>query len=129
MTTLFYSPIADEASQRLQEKIEAAILNEPLEIHRDIESLNRRLRQPRYDLDIAVLNAGSNENLEELLSMRELFDRIRIILILHDKEAETVRKGLTLFPRFFTYVDSNFDWVTAVLKKMLLNNHDGKKLA
>ena len=126
MTILFYSPIVDEAGQRFQKEIEAAILNEPLEIHRDIESLNRRLRQPRYDLDIAVLNAGSNENLEELLCMRELFDSIRLILILHDREVETVRKGHTLFPRFLTYVDSDFDWVTAVLKKMLLNNHDGK---
>ncbi len=127
MMILFYSPIADEVDQRFQKEIEAAILNEPLEIHRNIESLNRRLCQPRYNLDIAVLNAGSHENLEELLSMRELFDRIRIILILHDREVETVRKGHTLFPRFLTYADSDLDWVTAVLKKMLLNNHDGKK--
>ncbi|MCJ7779472.1 MAG: hypothetical protein MUQ27_01475, partial [Acidimicrobiia bacterium] len=47
--------------------------------------------------------------------IRDLLDRIRIILILPDRNKDTINKGHTLFPRFLTYVDGNFDWVTAVL--------------
>ena len=68
MTILFYSPIADETEQRLQRALEAASLNESLEIHRDIESLNRRLRKPRYNLDIAVVNV----DIDQVLGVQEI---------------------------------------------------------
>ena len=89
------------------------------ETYRTIGSLAHRLRQPRYDATIAVLLAANREDLYDLLSIRDLFRGISIILILPDRNADTIAKGHKLRPRFLTYKDSNFGAITAVLGKML----------
>ena len=97
------------------------------EFYRTINELANRLRQPKDDPTIAVILAGSQKELADMLSIRDLLDRSRIILILPDRSEDTITKGYSMFPRFVTYVDSNFNWVTAVLSKMLSNNKGGNK--
>jgi hypothetical protein len=87
-----------------------------------IDDLTDRLRRPKSDPAIAVLLAGSQIDLENFLAIRDLLNRIRIILILPDRNKDTIKKGHTLLPRFLTFVDGNFDWVTAVLHKMIMNS-------
>ena len=84
--------------------------------------------------DIVVITAGvprkpgmSREDLVDLLSIRNLLDDLRVILLLPNREKETINKGHTLRPRFLTYADSNLLNVAAVLSKMLRNtNFDNK---
>ncbi|MBW1741791.1 MAG: hypothetical protein JRJ42_11835 [Deltaproteobacteria bacterium] len=127
MNLLFYKPGTNEAGEQLQRVIEALVPRRKTEIYRTMESLSGRLRQSKYDLAIAVLLAASSEDLMELLSIRDLLDDVRIILVLPDRENDTIRKGHTLRPRFLTYADSNFVDVSAVLSKMLANIFPGKK--
>jgi len=88
-----------------------------------IDTLSQKLHQPKSDSSIAVLLAGTQKELVDILSIGNLLERIRIILILPDSNKDTISKGHTLLPRFLTYVDGNFSWVTAVLEKMLSYNH------
>lgn len=97
------------------------------EFYLKIDDLTNRLHRPAGDPTIAVLLAAGRKDLDELLAIRDLLDRARIILILPDRNKDTINKGHTLFPRFLTYVDSNFDWVTAVLEKMLENNNGSNR--
>ena len=97
------------------------------EFYLTIDDLVNRLRHPKKDLTIAVLLADSQKELENILSVKDFFSDVRIILILPDRNKNTIIKGHTLFPRFLTYVDSDFNWVTAVLEKMLSNNNGGNK--
>lgn len=96
------------------------------EFFQTIDSLSHKLCQPSGDQTIAVLLAGTQEDLADILSVKNLLERTRIILILPDSSKDTISKGHTLFPRFLAYMDGDFSWVTAVLKKMLSNNLDGK---
>ena len=70
-------------------------------------------------MDIAVLLAASHKELQELLSIKELLQHIRIILLLPDHENETIANGHKLYPRFLSYCDGNLDDVAAVLSKMI----------
>jgi hypothetical protein len=92
-----------------------------------VYSLSRRLRQPRHNLAVAVLVAASRQELLELLSIRDLLDGIRIILVLPDRQDDTIAKGHRLYPRFLTFADSDFLDVAAVLSKMLRNSHPDNK--
>jgi hypothetical protein len=103
--------------------IEAIVPAGEIEIYQTINSLSRRLRQPRYDLAVAVLLASSKQDLLELLSIRHLLDDLRVILLLPDREKDTIAKGHTLRPRFLTYADSDLLDVAVVLSKMLRNSH------
>ncbi|MDY6854982.1 MAG: hypothetical protein SWO11_09815 [Thermodesulfobacteriota bacterium] len=119
MNLLFYTTEKEETGERLQKVIDTIVPKGKGETHRTIKSLTQRLRKPRYDSIIAVLMASTREDLYDLLSIRDLLRGISIILILPDRNADTISKGHILRPRFLTYKDSNFGEITAVLGKML----------
>ncbi len=97
------------------------------DFYQTIGAFTQKLRRPQGELSIAVLLAGTRDDLLDILSIKNLLERTNIILILPDRDEDTINQGHTLFPRFLTYADSNFGWVNTVLKKMLSNNHDSIK--
>ena len=116
------------AETRLVNAIESVVPETRMEIHRTIDSLSDRLHQCRYDSATAVLLATSTQDLFELLSIRDLIQKARVILILPDREKTTIANGHALYPRFLSYVDSDFKDVAAVLKKMIgvINSKNNK---
>lgn len=108
-----------EPGERLEKVIRAFVPQMQVEIYRTHDSLCRRLLQSTYDIHIAVFLATTKEELSEILSVRHLFSDIRIILVLPDREHDTISKAHALRPRFVTYADSDFLDVAAVLSKML----------
>ena len=121
MNILLYTTVGNVAGDRLLSVIESLVPKEDTEIYRTIDRLSHRLRRPRYNLAVAVLLVASREDLLELLSIRNLLDGIRIILVLPDREGDTIAKGHRLYPRFLTYADSDLLDVAAVMSKMLVN--------
>ena len=118
MNIMLYSTAKDGVGDRFQQEVEESVL-EKSEIHRTIEILSRRLRQPTTERRIAVLLASNRKELLDLLSIRNLLSDIRIILILPDREEITIALGHGLHPRFISYIDSDFKDVGAVLRKMM----------
>ena len=84
-----------------------------------IDTLSLKLRKSLGELTIAILLAESQEELLDLLALRDLFWNLRIILIIPDRKSETVAMGHMLRPRFLSYADGDFSDVAAVLEKML----------
>ena len=121
MKVLFYSSDKKEAGKRFKGVIENLVPAKNREIYRTIKHLSLRLRRPTYDLGIAIILTASKEELLEILSIRDLLRHMRIILILPDRKETTISKGHTLYPRFLSYMDSDFEEVGAVLAKMLKN--------
>lgn len=123
MNLLFYATETKGNGKKLQSVIEEMVPEAKAEIYRTIDRLSHRLRQPKYNLAVAVLLASSMEDLMELLTIRDLFDDIRVILLLPNRKKDTINKGHTFRPRFLTYADGNLLNVAAVLSKMLRNTH------
>ena len=90
MNLLFYATKRDRAAERLQRVIQEVASQDKLEIYRTFGSLSQRLHQPGNGLNIAVLAPTGRGELGEILSLREPFSDIRIILILPDRERETI---------------------------------------
>jgi hypothetical protein len=99
--------------------IEDVVPNENTEIYSTIDTLGKRLRRPSYNIAIAVLLISSREELRDVLSIRHLFGNIKIVLILPDRNNETIVIGHKLRPRFLSYTDSDFIDVAVVLENML----------
>ena len=123
MDLLFYATDIENAGKPLWNLFHGLDDQHKGEFYLTIDDLATRLRRPKGDHSIAVLLAAGRKELEDILAIRDLLDRARIILILPDRNQNTIKKGHTLFPRFLTHADGNFDWVTAVLEKMLSNNN------
>ena len=119
MKVLFYSYSINGAGKKVKEILYDLIPKKNLEIHQAVESLSRRLKKKTIDVGIAVLLASSKKELSDLLSIRDQLIDHRIILILPDREKGTISQGHSLYPRFLSYADSNFQDFTAVFVKML----------
>ncbi|MES0447747.1 MAG: hypothetical protein ABUJ92_14530 [Desulfobacterales bacterium] len=116
---ILYSMFIEETGGQLRKMIEDVVPNENTEIYSTIDTLGNRLRQPSYNIAVAVLLISSREELRDVLSIRHLFDNIKIILILPDRKNETIVIGHKLRPRFLSYTDSDFIDVAVVLENML----------
>ena len=121
---LLYATDAGEVTQRLQKVIGNHVIDEKVEFYQTIEFLTQRLRKPMGDIKIAVILAADRNDLLEIFTIRELLDNVRTLLILPDKNDDTIAKGHNLRPRYISFVDSDFRDISAVLSKMLGNGYD-----
>jgi hypothetical protein len=121
---LYYANADHSASKWPFDRIETMVSMEARETYSDLDSLHRRLCRPRYGLAIAVLVAATGEELGELLAMRDLLADLRLILVLPDRNRETIAAGHRMAPRFISYVDSGIEEVEAVLEQMLQYNRN-----
>ncbi len=127
MHLFFYATETNGAGQLLWNLHQDLAPEHGGEFFRKIVDLAQKLRSPRDYLTIAVLLASTQEELLDILYIRDLLEGVRIILILPDRNRDTIMTGHTLLPRFITCVNSNVSWVNAVLNKMLSNYHPGEK--
>ena len=70
-------------------------------------------------LSIAVVNVSSQEELTEVVSLKDLLDDLATILILPDVNTDNVARAHEIRPRFLACTDSNPIVIAAVLAKML----------
>lgn len=91
------------------------------ETFNSVAHLSRRLCRlyARRGETIGVLFAADRQDLANLLSIQDLLDDVRIILVLPDDKKETVSAGHRLRPRYISYAGGNFEDVAAVLNKMM----------
>jgi hypothetical protein len=118
MKIFLYSKVGDPSGNKLNKLIETDLPGVEMAVYRTIDDLSQSLRHPREDSGVAILFVPNQEDLKNILSIRYLFQNIRIIL-LPSKEAETVALAHQLRPRFLTNINSDLAEITAVLKKML----------
>ena len=93
MNLFIYESMMKSKYKELHWIIENLDLEKGVEIHRTIDSLSQRLCQPMEEPTIAVLLADRKKDLIEILSIKELLNGIKIILVLPDREEDTIAKG------------------------------------
>jgi hypothetical protein len=121
MALIVYSTKTEDAGERLLSVIGLLIPENKFEVCRSISELTQRLRQPVFNPTIAILLASTREELQDILSTRDLLWDTKIILIVPDMNRDTIAKGHTLRPRFVCDCNSDFVDVAAVLTLMIRN--------
>ena len=94
-----------------------------------MDSLVSRIINPSRGPLVAVLIAGSKSEFAEIQLMKWLLHDICTILILPDRDADTVAAGYDLHPRFMGCLDDDADEIAAVLCKMLTRERVGRQSA
>ena len=129
MNILLYSNDKKGVGKKIQGVIKSMVPKIELEIYRTLDGLSDKLRQPRYSSFILVLLAARREDLWALTSIRDLLCDIPIIFILPDSEKDIVLTAHKFYPRYVTYVSSDFTDVALVIKKMFKNTYSKRMLA
>ncbi len=127
MTLLVYTPLANAASKQLLNVIVNYVQGETTEIIKTPGNLSNRLRSNiKINETIVVLLITSKKELSFAHSLRNFLEGTKLILILPDRESQTISKGHKLYPRYVSYTDSDFSDVSAVLNKIITNNRYGE---
>ena len=119
MKVILFTTSSDSVSMNLLELLNTLTTNQNIEVIRTIDELIVKLRNPRIEPMLAVIQAADRNELKSLINIRDLIDDTRLFLILPDHEPETISKGHSLRPRYITYLDSDYSSCAAVLKNML----------
>ena len=119
MKCIFYEKKSGIIAGQIIGLLKASAIENNTELYHTIRTLSQRLTRPIDGLAIMVLIAGDRKDLLSILAMQKLFGVIKIIIILPDREDESVKIGYKLQPRFLTYVNGDISEVHGVLRKML----------
>ncbi len=118
MNVIFFLSVAGEQDERLQRVVELFFPRSRIEKCRNLESLGKKLREPYNYKDVVLLSPASKEELSCLLALQDLLSDMRVILVLPDRDNETVAMGHRLRPRMVSYNDGDYLDVAAVLIRM-----------
>ena len=116
---LLYAKAQNGIFQQLKQVIDSRVSGTCLENYSNPEELFHRLRQPRLNIKIAVFAIGSAAELDRLLTLRELLADMRLVLVLADKDPQTLAKAHALGPRFITFTDAGIEPLVSVVEKMI----------
>lgn len=119
MKILFYSSTSEECGRRIEEGLSTLVPEETVEVYRSIDDLANRLHRLLDGDAIAILQPRAREELLNIVSIKDLLQDVRIILLLPDREEETISLAHRLRPRFLSYTNADLSDVFAVLSKML----------
>lgn len=125
MNVVFYVPGKKVDDEWIYRIVESAAAKTKTEVFRGIRDLSLRLSRPADNATIAVLFASTEEDLDNLVSIRHLISDLPFILILPYRKEKTTSIGYRLGPRFLTYMDGNLLEVETILQKMI-RNHNNK---
>lgn len=118
MNVLFLSDIKSDTKKRLQRVLEYMFPKKDVKYIKSIRELEENLRASSHKMSLAVILNVNKTKLVTVAHIKELLEDTNLILILNDKDSETIALGHHLRPRFITFADSDFLDVASVLIKM-----------
>jgi len=116
---LLYARTDAPSGARLKQFLETRLSGVELETYETLEGLSQRFTQPLQDPSVAILLFTDGDELVETLPIRHRFQDISLVLIVPNRDPETIARAHQLRPRFLTDLQNDLTAVTAVVEKML----------
>lgn len=128
MAMIIYSKKKTGATARFIRVMDLLFPEQPYDFIQSIKELTRLLRQPVFNPVIMVLICFGRDDLREIMSLRNLLEDMRIIMIVPDMHPDTVSQARALRPKFLCELSSDFIDVAAVLRRMISKlDHPGNE--
>lgn len=118
MTVFLLADSKSEAKNILVRILDIIIPSNEIIMLEDTGELECCLRSQFYINLMTILLPADIEELMRIIALQNLFGDIPIILILPDRQKNTIALGHKLRPRFVAYADGDFSDVATVLLKM-----------
>jgi len=116
---LFYSSTPEDPGMGVETRLKDLVPAGKVEVYRSIEGLARRVQRLYGHDTIVILQAQDRKQLVRMVSLRDLFQGVRIILLVPDREEETIVLAHRLRPRFLSNNEGDLSDVMSVLQRML----------
>ena len=121
MNVVLYENGTHDAGKKLENMIRELIPNDCFETFLTIGNLALKLRKPMNRISIALFLATTRDELQELIKLGDLLDSVQVILVLPDRNTDTVALGTQIKTSYISDMDGNLSDVASVLKQILKN--------
>ena len=119
MPVLLYARMDAPSGTRLKQFLVTGLSGVEVETYETLEDLSRRFSQPLQDPSVVILLFTDGDELVETLPIRHRFQDVSLVLIVPNRDPETIARAHQLRPRFLTDLQNDLTAVTAVVEKML----------
>ena len=119
MQILLYSPSGDEFGERLRQALSEVLRVGRVEVLRQLNGLIQRLRMPISALGMLIFVPANRQELSVVSSFLTEMPGLQIVLVLPDRESETLAMARTLRPRFLAYLNGDYSELMEVVKEIL----------
>ena len=89
-----------------------------LELYRSIDELYRKLSKPKESSPIVILYPADKGDLQVILAIREIFTDTKVILVLPDRDKDSIKAAHKIGLRFLAFADEDPAIITMIAEKM-----------
>ena len=118
MKIILYAEDKEEVGENLQKLIQHQLPNIQIDAIHSVRQLSSTLCRPLNRVSVIVIFVMCEKDIDQFLTLKPLFDNIRLILVLPDGTTGMMAPWLQLNPCFISYRDNDFSDITSVLKKI-----------
>jgi len=130
MKVILYGSQATKPLKQLKKELENNLPVGLIDHRKSIPALAKRLKQSGQGQSVVILFISDAKELQSCFSILSLLRKVRLILVLPDRDPETLHSGYRLEPRFIGFSDNGIANLQAVLLHMCLyrRNNDREDL-
>lgn len=125
MNIVYLCPREKKSCRKVKRIVDLFVTAEKNKVFHKLSEFEKYIRSSLLHQHVMILQAGDMQNLQKIADLKDLLFEHQIILILPDRDRQTVALGHSLRPRFITYQDSDFGEMSCVLCKMLQQEKNG----
>lgn len=126
MKVIFYMPKITGIGEKVLTAVESVLPKDKIVIYMSIDQIKAGLLNPDNNLNLCVFVLGEKENLKKIISLGILLRKVKIILLLPDRDMETMSLAHKLKPSFIAFSDSDMNDVGQVIKKIVKDREKKK---
>ncbi len=120
MTLYYFSQKTDTDYEKILSIIESIVPARRLDVLRSVRQLSEALRRFHTDRVMAVILAAEKKELTELSKTRDLLKDIPVLLILPNRDKDTIAEATRLCPRHICCMDDEWPPLQEMLLSMIL---------
>ena len=126
MSVALYVKNINGPGAQLKLVVENAAGKNQVQVFNSVEGLMEWRLSNTAQKAVVVLFAEKRDELTDLLPVIELFRQVQVVLVLPDREPETIKFGYQLEPRLLSFMDSGFLIMKSAIRRMLGRSDDPK---
>jgi hypothetical protein len=124
MSFIFFATPSDKTGKALMQAIRTQFPDENVDICATAGSLAHKLSERRSDEKVAILVPADEDELVDIYSMQNLFNRVPLMLVLPKRDKFVEAMGYGLRPKLTIYKDSNIVQAVSKLYNMVVSSQN-----
>ncbi len=124
---LLYKNSREKIGERINTMLQDHFPKLDIIVSDSIQEISSTLCRPLHEISVIILPIASTFELAAFQNLNPIFEKSRVILILPDRDVETLAKAIRIKSSFITYFDNDIKDIASVLEKLMRKSKKREK--